>query len=119
MKKTHGVKKKQVGKTFAEKVTEAVMTVPKGKVTTYGDLAKLASHAPMAAMSVSPALFSQYKKNPKLKIPWYKIVRANGTIFETGKPEFEKERMKMLKKEGIEINEKGKVVDFAYKRHRF
>lgn len=117
--KQAGVKKKQVGKTFTEKVTEAVMSVPKGKVTTYGDLAKLASHAPMAAMTVSPALFSQQKKNPKLKIPWYKIVRADGSIFDTGKPELEKERMKMLKKEGIEVNEKGKIVNFGSKRHKF
>ena len=106
MENSHGVKKKKIGKTFAQKVTEAVMTVPKGKVTTYGDLAKLASASPMAAMSVSPALASECKKNPKLKIPWYKIVRANGSIYETGKPEFEKKRKAMLKKEGIEIDEK-------------
>lgn len=98
------------GRTFSERVVELALSIPVGRVTTYGDLARAAGGTPMTAQSVSPILSKAARAGVK-GIPWHRIVYAGGRVWID--EEHRQERMRLYEKEGIEINEKGYVVDFA------
>jgi alkylated DNA nucleotide flippase Atl1 len=97
------------GKTFGERVVELALTVPKGRVTTYGDLAKAAGGTPITAQSVSGILWRAEESGVK-GIPWHRIIYSNGRVWLDD--EHRAARLKLYKKEGIEIDEKNRVVDF-------
>ncbi len=61
----------------------------------------------MASRSISSILSKA--PNPKV-IPWHRIVYAGGKVWMS--PEYEKKRRALYKKEGIELDEKGKIKDF-------
>ncbi len=93
------------GETFAERVYEETARVPRGRVSTYGEIAVMAGH-PGAARAVGNALHV----NPyEGIIPCHRIVNASGQPaknFGFGGPE---EQLKMLRAEGVKIRD-GKVV---------
>lgn len=63
-------------KDFFEKVYEVVKLIPKGKVTTYGEIAKFLS-CPNCARQVGWALH----KNPyPIVVPCHRVVFANGSL---------------------------------------
>lgn len=97
------------GKTFGEMVVELALTIPPGRVTTYGDLARAAGGTPMTAQSITGILGKAEKSGIK-GIPWHRIVYAGGRIWVND--EHRAERMKLYKKEKIKIDEKDRVVDF-------
>ena len=97
---------------FEREVLHVLEFVPRGKVVSYGDLAKKIGN-PQSSRAVGNALH----KNPCApKIPCHRVVKGNGLLggFASGA----KKKMALLKKEGIEIK-KGKVVDFKKCRHFF
>jgi methylated-DNA-protein-cysteine methyltransferase-like protein len=75
-----------------EKIKRVIGQVPRGKVATYGQIAKIAGH-PGAARQVVWALRSG------TGLPWHRIVGAGGKISLTGEPGFE-QRM-LLQMEGV------------------
>ena len=97
------------GKTFSERVVELALTIPKGRVTTYGDLARAAGGTPITAQSVTGILSKAEKAGVK-GIPWHRIIYSDGRVWVN--EEHRDERMKLYKKEKIEVDEKGRVVDF-------
>lgn len=103
-------------KTFSERVLTLALRIPKGKVTTYGRLAQAAGGGTMASQSITAILVKAYDQGEK-GIPFHRIVYADGRIWidESHK----KERLGLYKKEGIEIDERGKVKDFHKKLHIF
>lgn len=89
-----------------------LIQIPKGKVTTYKEIAK-AMGSPKGARAVGNLL----NKNPDPdKYPCCKVVKSTGEIggFATGTVE----KIKRLKKEGIKIKD-GKVVDFEERIFQF
>lgn len=88
---------------FQQKVYRAVKRIPKGKVTTYKELAKKICH-PQACRAVGNAL----NKNPNLKaIPCHRVIKSTGRI---GGYRFgAKGKTSLLKKEGV-IIKKGRVI---------
>ena len=72
-----------------------VRKIPKGKVATYGDVAKAAG-SPGAARQVVWALKSG------AALPWHRVLGAGGVIRLQGEPGFE-QKMRLLR-EGVEIN---------------
>lgn len=108
--------KKIAGKTFSERVVEAALSIPKGKVTTYGRIAKACGGGTMASQSITGILAKAWDNGEK-KIPFHRIVYANGTIWVND--EYYAERMKLYKQEKIEIDEKGKIKDFEKKLFEF
>ncbi len=88
---------------------ELARSIPKGRVTTYGDLARAAGAGPMASQSITSILSRAYDSGVK-DIPFHRIVYAGGKIWVND--EYRVERMKLYKKEGIEIDEKDRVVNF-------
>ncbi|MEM5812554.1 MAG: MGMT family protein [Candidatus Aenigmatarchaeota archaeon] len=84
-------------KTFSEKVLEMVRKIPKGRVTTYSEIARALGN-PRACRAVGNAL----KRNSSPDtIPCYRVVRRDGSIGEYSRGK--REKLRLLKKDGIEI----------------
>lgn len=62
-------------KTFQEKVFAVVKKIPKGKVLTYGEVARRAL-LPRAARAVGAVLRTNYD----LRIPCHRVIRSDGTL---------------------------------------
>ena len=58
------------------KIIKAIKSIPKGKVASYGQIARLAGN-PRAARQVSWVLHSCSKKE---KLPWHRVVNSKGRI---------------------------------------
>jgi methylated-DNA-protein-cysteine methyltransferase-like protein len=90
---------------FFEEVYEVVRKIPKGKVATYGQIAKIMGQ-PRRAKIVGWALH----KNPYFgDVPCHRVVNRNGEItsgFAFGGLD---EQRRMLEAEGIIFNEDGKI----------
>lgn len=90
---------------FFEEVYDKVRKIPKGKVTTYGQIARMLGQ-PKKAKIVGWALH----KNPYFgEVPCHRVVNRNGEIssgFAFGGMTVQKE---MLEAEGITFDEDGKV----------
>lgn len=101
---------------FENKVYDLLRTVPKGFVTTYGEIARALGCR--AYQAVGNAL----RKNPFWPdVPCHRVVASNGTIggFDgatTGKKINDK--IAHLRKEGVRV-ENGMVVDFTNRLFRF
>lgn len=85
------------------------MSIPKGRVTTYGRIARAAGAGPMASQSITSILAKAYDQGNK-NIPFHRIIYADGRIWVDGK--HRKERLALYKKEGIKINKNGRVENF-------
>ncbi len=84
----------------------------KGKVTTYGDLAKA-----VGLKNGQRVIGMIMKNNPfPVIIPCHRVVKFNGEI--GGYAYGEKIKSHMLSKEGIAIRD-GKILDFNIKKHLF
>jgi len=103
---------------FYNKVYKVCKKVPKGKVTTYGAIAKkLKSKAYRAvgrAMNKNPnGLLSCKGKN---MVPCHRVVASNGHLH--GFAHGLKKKAELLKKEGIEIKN-NRIKDFEKVLYRF
>ncbi|MBP9732621.1 MAG: MGMT family protein [Candidatus Magasanikbacteria bacterium] len=107
------MKRKVLGKTFSERVVEMALSVPRGRVTTYGDLARAAGGTPMTAQSISGILGKAEAAGVK-GIPWHRIVYSDGRVWLP--EENPSERLALYKKEKIKLDEKNRVIDFDLKR---
>lgn len=90
---------------FQERVYKILKKVPKGKVTTYREIAKILRKKSYRAVG------NALNKNPrpgtrKNQVPCHRVIKSNGEVggFATGK----ENKIKLLKKEGIKI-EKEKI----------
>jgi methylated-DNA-[protein]-cysteine S-methyltransferase len=84
---------------FEEDVLEMCKKVPKGKVTTYKEIA-IALDCPLAARAVGNAL----NKNPlPVKIPCHRVVSFNGHV--GGYVDGKEKKIELLEKEGVEVRE--------------
>ncbi len=90
-------------KTFSEKVLELALSIPPGRVVTYGMLAHRAGGGTMASQSITTILGKAYMAGQR-NIPWHRIVYAGGRVW-IDEQHFA-ERMKLYKKEGIKTIEK-------------
>ncbi len=98
--------------TLSTKVYAKLLQVPEGKVTTYGDLAKV-----VGLKNGQRAIGTIMKNNPfPVIIPCHRVVKFNGEI--GGYAYGEKIKSHMLSNEGIAIRD-GKILDFNIKKHLF
>lgn len=100
-------------KSFNERCYEILKKVPKGKVTTYGEIARRlktkAYRAVGNAMNKNPYSFID-----KGNVPCHRVVGSDGSL--TGFAHGLKKKTEMLKKEGIEIkNGKVDLKKYMYK----
>jgi methylated-DNA-[protein]-cysteine S-methyltransferase len=82
---------------FGNKVLFACRKIPKGKVSTYKEIAKFMKN-PNSSRAVGNAL----NKNPDTKFtPCHRVVKSNGEV--GGYAKGTKKKILILKKEGVEI----------------
>ena len=101
---------------FSENVWRLTKQIPKGKVATYGQLAR-ALGMPGAGRAVGQAL----KMNPHAPIvPCHRVVKSDGRLggYAGRRPARIKEKIRLLKSEGIEISG-GKVMNMKERIFRF
>jgi methylated-DNA-protein-cysteine methyltransferase related protein len=108
--------KKSLGKTFSERVLDIALSIPKGRVTTYGRIARAAGGGAMSSQSVTGILAKAYDEG-KTAIPFHRIVYANGTIWIDEAHRVK--RMKLYKEENIEIDKNNKIKNFHEKLFEF
>lgn len=95
-----------------EKVYKKLLDVPKGKVTTYGELAKA-----VGLKNGQRAIGRIMNKNPyPVIVPCHRVVKSDGKV--GGYAWGEKVKAKMLSIEGIKIKN-GKILDAEKTIHRF
>lgn len=108
---------KQKSGEFSKKVVELALSIPVGRVTTYGLLAAGAGGHHMLSRMITHILG---KSDQVDKIPFHRIVYSNGKIWldrrsksEGGSGiEFTRHRLGLYKKEGIKVDKNNKIVDF-------
>ncbi len=97
-------------KTFSQKVVEAALAIPRGRVTTYGHIAHASGGGGQSARSVTSILGKAYDKGEK-RIPFHRIVFAGGKVWLNN--EYATQRLKLYKEEGIEVDRKtSKIKNF-------
>ena len=90
---------------FGKRVLEVVRRVPRGTVTTYGEVARLAGY-PGAARAVGRIL----SVAPRAGLPYHRVIAAGGALGGFGgDPAF---KAQLLKAEGLVVV-RGRVRDFA------
>ncbi len=108
--------KKKEGATFSEKVLKLALSIPEGRVATYGNISYAAGGGAMAAQSITTILGKAFNAGEK-RIPFHRIVYADGRVWLNSK--YDTERKKRYKKEGIEIDAKGRIKNFEKVRIEF
>jgi len=92
---------------FSKRVIELALSIPPGRVTTYGLLAVAAGGHPILAQMVTSILGKSDKRD---QVPWHRIVYSSGKIWTD--PKVDKIRKKLYKAEGIKLDKNNKIIDF-------
>ncbi len=95
--------------TFSERVVKLALSIPPGRVTTYGRIARAAGGGTMASQSITTILGKAWNLGEK-NIPWHRIVYADGHIWVDAK--HRQERMKLYKKEKIKLDTRDRIINF-------
>ncbi len=103
-------------KTFSERVVALALKIPRGRVSTYGAIARAAGGGGIAAQSITTILGKAWDKGEH-KIPFHRIVYSDGRIWINAK--YRKKRMALYKKEGIQIDKKDRIIGFPDKLYEF
>ena len=97
-------------KSFSQRVLEAALAIPRGRVTTYGHIARASGGGGQSARSVTSILGKAYDAGEK-RIPFHRIVFAGGKVWLNN--EYAARRLKLYKQEGIEVDKKtSKIKNF-------
>ena len=95
-----------------EKIYKKLLQVPKGQITTYGELARA-----VGLKNGQRVVGKMMNKNPyPVIIPCHRVVMSTGKI--GGYAYGENVKIKMLNDEGLEI-QNGKIIDLKNKIYRF
>ncbi|HKX97161.1 MAG TPA: MGMT family protein [Candidatus Nitrosocosmicus sp.] len=95
----------------SEDVYNMLLTIPKGKVSTYGDLAKALGN-PAASRHIGRIL--NKNQNP-IKVPCHRVVMSNGNI---GGYAFGTQKKKeLLQKEGVIFTDEYRLNEFSKVRY--
>jgi methylated-DNA-protein-cysteine methyltransferase-like protein len=91
---------------FTDQVKAIIKRIPKGKVSTYGQIAAMAG-SPRAARQVVRILHSSSRKD---NLPWHRVINSKGGISLKPGHGYEVQES-LLKKEGVKLDKKG-TIDF-------
>lgn len=96
---------KQADPPFREAVLAVVADIPKGRLTTYGQVALLAGF-PGRARQVGWVLSGLPAGT---KLPWHRVVNAQGYIPSKGREISALEQIRRLRKEKVEVDDRGGI----------
>lgn len=89
----------------SSKLLATIRRIPKGKVATYGQIAKL-SGLPRNARQVGAVLRNLPQGS---NVPWHRVVNSQGKISDRGDGVFVNLQRQMLEAEGIELSDNDKL----------
>jgi methylated-DNA-protein-cysteine methyltransferase-like protein len=89
---------------FSELVRSAVKRIPRGRVATYGQIAKLAGN-PRAARGVVWILHSSSGKHG---LPWHRVINSRGVIALKPGTGLEEQVMRLVD-EGVRVGKSGEI----------
>ncbi len=95
------------GDTFSARVYRVAAQIPKGKVATYGQLARLVGR-PGAARAVGSAMRTNKDRNA---VPCHRVVGANGALTGYAYGDGTRTKRNMLLREGVKF--RGNKVDLT------
>jgi methylated-DNA-protein-cysteine methyltransferase-like protein len=87
---------------------EVIARVPRGRATTYGDVARAAGYPGRARQ----AGYALGKVPEGMHLPWYRIVGAGGKISFPPRTRSHREQTRLLRSEGVEVKN-GRVAKAA------
>lgn len=94
---------------FSDRVVKLALSIPPGRVTTYGRIARAAGGGAMASQSITSILSRAYEAGEH-HIPWHRIVYADGRVWlDTAHT---KERLRLYQKEGIRLDKNNRIKSF-------
>ena len=103
---------------FRARVAAVVRRVPRGAVTTYGDVAAalgLRSLARQVGWALAALPPDAEAAEP---VPWWRVVDGQGVIPRAGTAAARRQRA-LLQRDGVDVGGNGRVLDFAERRHRY
>ena len=102
------------GKGFHARVGAIIRRVPRGAVTTYGDVAQALGLRSLARQ-IGWALAALPDGSP---VPWWRVVNGKGVIPRPGTAAARRQRA-LLHRDGVGVGRDGRVLDFAERRHHY
>ena len=91
---------------FTERIYAVVGRVPRGRVTTYGDVAAVIGH-PRAARQVGFAL-ARLTPDRAQVVPWQRVINAKGMVSARGDIGRADEQIRRLEAEGVAFDAHGR-----------
>jgi methylated-DNA-protein-cysteine methyltransferase related protein len=88
-----------------ERIYAVVRRIPRGRVATYGQIARLAGLGPHARQ-VGYALSAL---SPGTRLPWHRVINARGEISRRSRPGAELSQRILLEREGIRFDARGRL----------
>lgn len=105
-----------VGPGFHDEVFLVVARVPEGRVSTYGDIARVLGSV-RVARHVGWALAATPVHGPDGRpVAWHRVVKSDGRIAFPGSDSRGREQRERLASEGVVIDDRGRVADFRQRR---
>lgn len=92
---------------FTQNVWRLAQSIPPGRVTTYALLAGSAGGHPMLSRMITSILS---KCPDQESIPYHRIVYSNGRVWLS--PKSKSTRLKLYRREGIELDNNNRIIDF-------
>lgn len=89
-----------------ERIYAAVRRIPRGRVTSYGEVARLAG-IPRHARQVGYAL---HHLSGDTDIPWHRVINSAGEIAKRAIPDDGRWQRDLLEEEGVEFDVRGRVL---------
>src|SRR5262249_55945690 len=90
------------------RVLQVVATIPEGRVTTYGTIARYLRTSARQVGMVMAAL----TPNESRRLPWFRVVAANGVISTIKLGSVGRRQIARLRAEGVMVTHGNKVEDF-------
>jgi O-6-methylguanine DNA methyltransferase len=91
-------------KSMYERIYEVVLGIPRGKVATYGQVARLAGRC-----SPRNVGYAMHSVPPEMGIPWHRVINSRGRISTRSYGDPCEAQLQMLQSEGVVFDESGKV----------
>ena len=92
-------------------VAAVVRCIPAGLVLGYRDVGVLLGR-PRSARQVGYALS---RLMPEQGVPWWRVVRSDGTIAMQGDPSRGMRQMTLLRQDGVAVSSRGRIDMFAFR----
>lgn len=87
------------------RIYAVVRRVPRGRLATYGQVARLAG-LPGHARQVGYAL---YALSDDLRVPWHRVINAQGRVSVRGDPGWDHVQRQLLEREGVRFDASGRT----------